>query len=100
MTQHLPQSDITTRVEKIVQEHVGNEHVLSPDTHLQNELDIDSLERVEIGVKLEKAFNILLTNSMLQSAVTLGDFFQLVTDAKQATVTTRASFKNLSIHQA
>lgn len=82
MVQHLTQNDAATGVEKIVREHIGSADVLSPKTHLQDELDIDSLERVEIGVKLEKAFNILLTNSSIQSAVTLGDFIHLVINAK------------------
>jgi acyl carrier protein len=91
MTEHLSHGDIASRVEQIVKEHIGSEDALSPEVFLQEELDIDSLERVELGVKLEKTFGIALANEKIRNTVTLGDLIQLVIDAQQEKSSVNAS---------
>jgi acyl carrier protein len=78
MANHLTQEAIASRIEEIVKEHIGADEALTPETHLQDDLAVDSLERVELGIKLEKAFGIELTNEKVRNIVTLGDFIQLV----------------------
>jgi len=78
MTDYITQEAIASRIEEIIKEHIGTDEVLTPETHLQDDLAVDSLERVELGIKLEKAFGISLTNDKVRNVVTLGDFIQLV----------------------
>jgi len=78
MTAYLTQEAIASRIEEIIQEHIGTDEVLTSETHLQDDLAVDSLERVELGIKLEKAFGISLTNDKIRNVITLGDFIQLV----------------------
>jgi acyl carrier protein len=82
MANYLTQEAIASQVEEIVREHVGADEALTPEIHLQDDLAIDSLERVELGIKLEKTFGVALANEKIRSVVTLGDFIQLV--ARQA----------------
>lgn len=90
MAEHLSWNDIASRVEEIVKEHIGTEEALPPETDL-DELDIDSLERVELGVKLEKVFSITLANDKIRHSVTVGDLAQIVSDAEQEKSATSAS---------
>ncbi len=65
-------------VEEIVRQHVGSSDVLLPEVHLLDELSIDSLELVELGVTLEKKFAITLPDAEVRRCVTLADVIQLV----------------------
>ncbi|MBA2286671.1 MAG: acyl carrier protein [Ktedonobacteraceae bacterium] len=78
----LTQEQISLRVEDIVREHVGSDIALSPLTNLQDDLEIDSLELVELGITLEKEFAIGLPDSALRRCATLGDVTRLVHQAK------------------
>jgi acyl carrier protein len=78
MTAYLTQEAIASRIEEIIKEHIGTDEVLTLETHLLDDLAVDSLERVELGIKLEKAFGISLTNDKVRNVITLGDFIQLV----------------------
>ena len=83
MADYLTQDSITSRVEEIVKEHIGEDIDLSPQTRLEEDLSIDSLERIELGIKLEKVFGIKLANDKLRHSTTLEDFIQLVSRAQQ-----------------
>jgi acyl carrier protein len=83
MADYLTQDSISTRVEEIVKEHIGEDIDLSPQTLLEEDLSIDSLERIELGIKLEKAFGIKLANDQLRRSTTIEDFIQLVSSARQ-----------------
>jgi acyl carrier protein len=78
MTAHLTQEAIASRIEEIIEEHIGSDEELTPETNLQDDLGVDSLERVELGIKLEKTFGIALSNEKVRTVATLGDFIQLV----------------------
>jgi len=78
MATNFTQEAVALRVEEIIQEHIGTDETLTLETHLQDDLAVDSLERVELGIKLEKAFGIVLTNDKLRTVSTLGDFIQLI----------------------
>jgi len=79
----MTQEAITSRIIAIIKEHVGTEDALFPETDLEEDLAFDSLERVELAIKLEKAFGIALANSKLRNSVTIGDLIQLVICAEQ-----------------
>lgn len=78
MANFLTQEAIASQVEDVIRAHVGADEVLTPETHLQDDLAVDSLERMELGIKLEKAFGIELANEKIRRVSTLGDFIQLV----------------------
>jgi acyl carrier protein len=69
---------ITKRVYKTLQMHLGNDVVLSPESDLLNDLGMDSLEQVELGLKLEKYFGIKIPAAALRTCVTIEDVVQLV----------------------
>jgi acyl carrier protein len=79
MSSNITQETIASQVEEIVREHIGTDEELSPETHLLDDLAVDSLERVELGIKIEKAFGIALANDKIRDTNTIGDFIQLVT---------------------
>lgn len=78
MANYITQETIASQIEEIIKEHIGSDEILTSETHLQDDLSIDSLERVELGIKLEKTFGITLDNDQIRKVVTLGDFIQLV----------------------
>jgi|GEM_PF-1311136 len=67
--------------EKILKEHLGEDAVLSADTNLRDDFDVDSLEFVELSIKLEKAFGVKLPNAEIRRCVTPSDVVQLVLNA-------------------
>lgn len=56
---------------------------LTPETLLEDELEIDSLERVELGIKLEKTFLLQLSDSDIRECTTLGDLMCLLIQTLQ-----------------
>lgn len=82
MVQEFTQEDVVARVEKIISVQVGSDADLSPETHLQDDLGMDSLERVELGIELENEFGIELPDADVRRCATLGDIAQLVQSAQ------------------
>lgn len=78
MAEYLTQASITARIEAMLREHTGTERELSPMTLLDDDLEMDSLERVELGLKLEKEFAVQLPDGKVRRSVTEGDLIQLV----------------------
>ncbi|GCE21256.1 acyl carrier protein [Dictyobacter kobayashii] len=77
-------AEVSSEIEALVKEHVSMDVDLSPDTLLEDDLSVDSLERVELGVKLEKKFGISLPDDKIRQSATVGDLIQLVLDAQNA----------------
>ncbi len=69
---------VTRSVYKILHLHLGNDVVLSPESDLLNDLGMDSLEQVELGLKLEKDFGIKIPVAELRACVTVEEVIQLV----------------------
>ncbi len=82
MTKSLMPEDIPSRVEKIIGQQIGDGTPLSLEVNLQEELGLDSLELVELGLTLEKEFNVLLPIAQVRRCVTPGDIIQLVLHAQ------------------
>jgi acyl carrier protein len=70
--------------ENLLKEHLGEDIVLSADTNLRDDFDIDSLEFVELSIKLEKAFGVKLPNAEVRRCITPSDIVQLVLGAAAA----------------
>lgn len=78
MLQEFTQEDVVARVEKIISVQVGSDAGLSSETHLQDDLGMDSLELVELGIELENEFGVELPDADVRRCATLGDIAQLV----------------------
>ena len=78
MTNEATQETISSRVEEIIRRQIGEDAELTPDTDLLNDLAIDSLELVETGLTIEKAFGKKLPTVDLRRCVTVGELVQLV----------------------
>ena len=82
MAQGFIQEDVSVRVEEIIRTQVGSDTDLSSETHLQDELGMDSLELVELGVALEKAFRLELPDADVRRCATVDDIVHLVLRAE------------------
>ena len=72
------QKDVFARVEKIIHAQIGSDSALSSETNLQDDLGMDSLELVELGMELEHSFGVELPDADMRRCVTVGDLVQLV----------------------
>lgn len=78
MVQGFTQANVLGRVEKIIRTQIASDTALSLETHLQDDLGMDSLELVELGIALENEFSIELPDADVRRCVTLDDIVQLV----------------------
>lgn len=69
---------VTGRVYEILREHLGSDVTFSPESDLLNDLGMDSLEQVELGLKLEKDFRKKIPVADLRGCVTVGEVIELV----------------------
>jgi acyl carrier protein len=83
MTKFITQESVASCVSEIVKGHLGESVDLSPETRLADDLSMDSLERIELGIKLEKVFGIPLANNKVCHSATLEDLTRLVFHAWQ-----------------
>ena len=77
MTNNSLQDTIASHVEQIIQQQIGSTEELSAETDLLNDLAIDSLELVEIGLRIEKQFGQKLPIADLRGCVTVGELVEL-----------------------
>ncbi|HEX7735602.1 MAG TPA: phosphopantetheine-binding protein [Ktedonobacteraceae bacterium] len=83
MISNLDRETIFSHVTGILRQQVGDEP-LSETTDLLNDLGIESLELVELGVKMEKAFSLTIPIGELRGCVTIEDIVQLINQLKEA----------------
>lgn len=81
MTNNDRQTTASARVEQLIREHTDTDEALTPQTDLLNELAIDSLELVELGLAIEKSFKTKLPMAEVRRCVTVGELTQLVEQA-------------------
>jgi acyl carrier protein len=82
MTKGFTQEIVSSRVEKIISEQIGSDTILAPETNLQDDLGMDSLELVELGITLENEFDVLLPDAEIRRCATLDDIVQFVCRAE------------------
>lgn len=78
MSTNFTQESIASCVEELLYQQVGDDTELLPETDLLNDLGIDSLELVELGLKMERAFGTKLPIADLRTCVTIEEITQLV----------------------
>ena len=66
-----------------MRQHVESDEPLALEADLLNDLAIDSLELVELGIKIEKAFGVKLPITELRRCVTVEEMIQLVLQTVQ-----------------
>ena len=66
------------QLQLVVQEYLGDAEELKPDTTLEDELAIDSIELVDLGIKLEKAFGITLPIVEVRRCTAIADLHDLI----------------------
>ncbi|GHO61419.1 hypothetical protein KSC_003110 [Ktedonobacter sp. SOSP1-52] len=71
------QATVSSRVYEILRPYAEG-IALTPETHLSDDLNIDSIELVEVGVALEKEFSKQFTITSLKSCPTVQDLVKLV----------------------
>lgn len=72
------QNTIPSLVNEVLHAHVGADVEFTTETDLLNELAIDSLELVELGVKIGKQLEKKLPAAELRQCTTVGELVQLV----------------------
>ncbi len=78
MPSNFAQEAITSHVEEIFHQQIGDDTELLPETDLLNDLGMDSLEMVELGLKMERVFGTKLPIAELRACVTIEEVIQLV----------------------
>lgn len=81
MTHDYGQKTVASQVEQIIREHIDSDDALTEETDLLNDLAIDSLELVELGLGIGKKFEVKLPMAEVRRCVTLGELTQLVEQA-------------------
>ena len=84
MTNDTFQDSITSSVEQIIRQQIGTNDELSLETDLLNDLAIDSLELVELGLKIEKKFGQKLPIAELRGCATIGELIELTRQVTSA----------------
>ncbi len=67
----------------LIEEFELEESQLTPDALLKDDLDIESLDFVDIAVILENSFGVKVTSEHLNTIVTLHDLYNFVLDFKK-----------------
>lgn len=82
MAQRFTTETVSSRVEKIINQQIGSDTPLSLDTNLQEDLGMDSLELVELGITLENEFDVSVPDASVRRCATIDDLVQLVSHSE------------------
>ena len=74
---------IAFKVEELVRTHIGSNDTIPLDADLINDLAMDSLEMVELGIILEKQFGVKLSTAAIRRCITLEDIVELVSTTRE-----------------
>lgn len=83
MVKDVTREQVFQYFEKLLKDYLGEDIALSADTNLRDDFGMESLEFIELSVKLEKAFGVKLPNVEIRRCVTPSDIVQLVLSAQQ-----------------
>lgn len=72
---------VAAQVAQLICHYTGSDDALTPEMDLLNDLAIDSIELVELGLALEKAFQARLPMAEVRRCITVGELTQLVEQA-------------------
>ncbi|MFN3819911.1 acyl carrier protein [Blastomonas sp.] len=76
----MSQLGIETRVAKLIADDFGGLKLadIEPDMHLRADLKADSLDAVEIAIKLEEEFGVQISEDACADCATIGELQQLL----------------------
>ncbi len=75
----MEKEQIKNKIKEIVADKNGIEiSNVKDDSHLQNDLGLDSLDRVELFMELEKQFKLTFTDEEAEKALTINEITELV----------------------
>jgi len=78
MTQ-LTDAEILERIKKVIMAHTGiAEDRITLDTTFQDDLEADSLDIIELGMRFEEAFKINMSDESLVQLRSVSDMFNYV----------------------
>jgi acyl carrier protein len=82
----LPRDEVMKRVILLVEgmERANSSVAINDNTHLYNDLQLDSLDQVEFGLALEDEFDIEIPDEEAEQIVTVGDAVELIADHPNA----------------
>ncbi len=83
MTSQFVQDTYVVTIKQIIADQTATTEPLTLDTDLLNELALDSLEIVEIGVTIEKKFGRKLPIDRLRQCITLGELIELAREINE-----------------
>ncbi|HLF50497.1 MAG TPA: acyl carrier protein [Methylomirabilota bacterium] len=78
-------NDVEGRVKKILQARLGlPEEALRSEARLVEDLEMDSLDSVELAIQMEKEFNIGIGEDLLTEITTVADIVALIEELSGA----------------
>lgn len=83
MTSQSVQDTYTVAIRQIIADQTAPTEPLTLDTDLLNDLALDSLELVEVGVTIEKKFGRKLPIDRLRQCITLGELIELAREINE-----------------
>ena len=66
------------KLERILEEYSGKHIFISENTDLRKDLGMNSLELIELVVKLEEAFDIEISDREIMKMATIGDVIEII----------------------
>ncbi|HEY1352479.1 MAG TPA: acyl carrier protein [Ktedonobacteraceae bacterium] len=72
---------VAAQVAQLICQYTGSADTLTPEMDLLNDLAIDSIELVELGLAMEKTFQARLPMAEVRRCLTVGELTQLVEQA-------------------
>jgi acyl carrier protein len=83
MTSQSVMDAYTATIKQIIIDQTAATEPLTLETDLLNDLALDSLELVEVGVKIEKKFGRKLSINRLRQCITLGELIELTREMNE-----------------
>lgn len=78
-------NDVEARVKKLLQARLGMpEEALTSEARLVEDLEMDSLDSVELAIQMEKEFNIAIGEDLLTEITTVADIVGLIGGLQEA----------------
>lgn len=72
-------SQFETKVKEVLIDMLGaEEHEITPETRIREELGADSLDEVELIIELEKEYHITITDGEAEKVKTVFDIYSLL----------------------